>query len=137
MNRLHGAVAAVESNDHLALVEVDVGATRFTAILLETPQDVEYLAAGRAVTLQFKETEVSLARDLRGQISLRNQFPVTVTAIRRGAILSQVSLDFEGAPLQSVVTTRSIAGMAIEPGDRLEALVKSNARSLMEADGEL
>jgi molybdate transport system regulatory protein len=137
MNRLRGTIAAVESNDHLSLVEVDVGATRFTAILLETPQDAEYLAAGRAVTLLFKETEVSLARDLRGQISLRNRFPVTVTAVRRGGILSQVSLDFEGASLQSVVTTRSIAGMAIAAGDRVEALVKSSAMSLTEADGEL
>ena len=137
MNRLRGTIAAVESNDHLSLVEVDVGATRFTAILLETPQDAAYLAAGRAVTLLFKETEVSLARDLRGQISLRNRFPVTVTAVRRGGILSQVSLDFEGAPLQSVVTTRSIAGMAIAAGDRVEALVKSSAMSLTEADGEL
>lgn len=137
MNRLQGIVAGVASNQHLSLVDVDVGTTRFTSILLETPRGASYLAAGRAVTLLFKETEVSLAKDLSGLISLRNRFPVTVTAISRGDIMSQIGLDFEGHPLQSIVTTRAVDRLDIAVGDRLEALVKSNEMSLTEAGGEL
>lgn len=137
MNRLQGIIAGIESNTHLSLVEVDVGATRFTSILLETPDAAPYLAVGRIVTLLFKETEVSLAKDLSGMITLRNRFPVTVTAVHRGDIVSQVSLDFQGQALQSIVTTRAVDRLGIEAGDRLEALVKSNEMSLTEAASEL
>lgn len=132
MNRLRGHIDSVLSNGHLSLVDVAVGADTFTATLLETPETSPYLVPGTEVELLFKETEVSLAKNLTGLISLRNRFPAVVTAITRGEIMSEVALDYQGHPLSSVVTTRAVERLGLAVGDAVEALVKANEMSLME-----
>lgn len=132
MNRLNGIIRAIAHNDTLSLVDVEAVGLVFSATLLETPMTAGYLRIGTKVTLLFKETEVSLARDLTGEISIRNRFGVTVTAIEPGAILSAVRLDCAGLALTSVITTRAVQRLNIRAGDRLEALVKANEMALME-----
>ena len=104
----------------------------FTATLLETPTHMGYLQVGRDVTLLFKETEVSLAKNLQGELSLRNRFSVTVHHIKRGDIMSAVSLDFMGQALTSVITTRGVDRLQLVVGEQIEALVKANEIALME-----
>ena len=66
----------------ISLVDVVVENDMFTATLLETPATADYLRIGNQVTLLFKETEIALAKDLGGQISLRNRMPVIVQGYR-------------------------------------------------------
>jgi molybdopterin-binding protein len=84
--------------------------------------------------LLFKETEVSLAKGLLGEITLRNRFAATVTSIERGGIMSAVHLDYRGHALTSIVTTRSVDRLNIQAGDAVEALVKANEMVLSDAD---
>jgi len=130
MNRLTGTIAAIACDDHIALVDVAVGDDIFSATLLETPQTAPCLQLGRAVTLLFKETELSLARNLSGLLSLRNRFAVSVRAIERGAILSAVTLDYHGVELVSIITTRSVDRLQLAVGDAVEALIKANEIAL-------
>ena len=132
MNKLRGRITAIESNDHVSLVDVDVSGDSFTATLLETPDDAPYLQVGNAVEVLFKETDVSLAKNLSGLISLRNRMQATVKLVRGGAILSEVVLDYRGQSISSIVTSRSIKRLDIQAGDAIEALVKANEVSLME-----
>lgn len=126
MNRLTGKITSIEHNDHMSLVDVAVGDDIFSATLLETPQSADYLQAGREVTLMFKETEVSLAKNLSGLISLRNRFTATVLGIEHGTIMSAVKLDYCGMPLTSIVTTRGAVRLNLVVGDVVEGLVKAN-----------
>jgi len=131
LNRLKGQVVAIDSNSHMSLVDVAVGLNIFSATLLETPETANYLVVGSDVTLLFKETEIALAKNLLGLISLRNRIPVRVTRIERGDILSAVTLDYAGMHLVSVITTRAIDRLEIKVGDDLEALIKANEIVLM------
>jgi molybdopterin-binding protein len=133
MNQLHGRITAIESDGHVSLVDVAVGEDTFAAILLETPANAPYLAVGRGVQVLFKETEVSLAKELSGQISLRNRIRAKVQGIRRGAILSEVLLDYRGQTIASIITTRALGRLELQEGDEVEALIKANEVSLMEA----
>jgi len=133
MNRLPGHIVAIESNGHLSLVDIAVKDDRFTAILLETPESSSLLRVGAEVEMMFKETEVSIAKNLAGQISLRNRFAVTVKAIMRGTIMSEVSMDYKGMALTSIITTRGVDRLGLAVGDTAEALVKANEMTLMEA----
>ncbi len=137
MNKLRGRISKVESNDHVSLVDVDVSGDSFTATLLETPADAPYLRVGNEVDVLFKETEVSLAKNLSGLISLRNRVKTTVTLVRSGVILSEVVLDYRGQSISSIITTRSIKRLDIKPGDEVEAMVKANEVTLMEIEHEL
>ena len=132
MNILRGRITGIESNDHVSLVDVDVNGDSFTATLLETPEDAPYLKVGNMVEVMFKETEVSLAKNLSGLISLRNRVKTTVSKVRSGVILSEVVLDYRGLTISSIITTRSIKRLDIKPGDEVEALVKANEVNLME-----
>ena len=134
MNKLQGRIAAIESNDHVSLVDVNVNGDTFTATLLETPDDAPYLQVGNMVDVLFKETEVSLAKNLSGMISLRNRMQTTVTQVRSGVILSEVVLDYRGYSISSIITTRSIQRLQIMPGDQIEALIKANEMTLMAVD---
>ena len=131
MNRLKGQISTIDSNSHMSLVDVTVEDDMFTATLLETPETAEYLNVGNKVTLLFKETEVALAKNLNGLISLRNRFPVIVRSIERGDILSAVGLDYAGKTIVSVITTRAVDRLHLVVGDEVEALVKANEIALM------
>jgi molybdate transport system regulatory protein len=137
MNQLKGVIAAIQSNEHMSLVDVSIGRDTFTSILLETPESTPYLKPGHPVALMFKATEVSLGKNLSGMLSLRNRIPATVLNIRRGEILSEVELDYDGQVFYSIVTTRAVDRMELVVGDAVEALVKSNEMSLKELDHDV
>jgi molybdate transport system regulatory protein len=133
MNRLPGTIFAIDVHGSIALVDVTVGAHRFTATLIGADEEVAGWRAGMAVTLLFKETEVSLAKNLSGLLSMRNRIPAVVTGIERGRLLTRVALDFDGHALESVITTRSSQALALAVGDRVEGLVKANEMTLVPA----
>lgn len=131
MNKLNGIVSAIEHNDTMALVDVMVGNVNFSSILLETPVTAKYLHIGELVTLLFKETEVSLAKNLQGELSLRNRMTATVVGIEMGEILSAITLNFLDKKLVSVITTRAVKRLQLKVGDAVESLVKANEVALM------
>lgn len=126
MNRLPGQIAAVEAAGSIALVDVTVGALRFTATLVGAGEQVAAWPAGMPVTLMFKETEVALAKNLSGLISMRNRIPATVVSIEHGRLLTKVVLDASGHRIESIITTRSSRALALDIGDAVEGLVKAN-----------
>jgi len=132
LNKLHGKIVAIEHNQYMSLVDVAVGDDVFTSTLLETPIHASYLQDGNNVALLFKETEVSLAKNLQGELSLRNRFSVKVLNINQGDIISAIQLDFNGQSITSVITTRSLNRLQLSIGEQIEALVKANEIALME-----
>ena len=132
MNRLRGTIIAVESAGHVRLVDVNVNGATFSAILLEA---TERLHPGAAVTLAFKETEVSLAKNLSGLISLRNRLPAQVRAVEQGRVLAKVTLDYQGLDVVSIITTRSDERLDLKAGDAVEALVKANEMTILHDTG--
>lgn len=131
MNKLAGVIAAIEVHGSVAIVDVAVANHRFTSTLLGSAEQLACWEIGQAVQLLFKETEVALAKNLSGQISMRNRLPGTVTAIESGQVLSRVLFDMDGIAISSVITTRSARGLQLAVGDLVEGLVKSNEMSLM------
>lgn len=121
----------------MSLIDVAVGHDILTATLLETPETAPYLSVENDVTLLFKETEVALAKNLSGLISLRNRLLVNVLSIERGDILSAVTLDYAGKRLVSVITSRAVDRLTIVVGDQLEALIKANEVALMAGHAEV
>jgi molybdate transport system regulatory protein len=126
VNKLKAKIVNIESNAHMSLVDLAVGNDILSATLLETPAQVDYLQVGKQVTILFKETEVSLAKNLTGLITLRNRLQAKVEYIERGEILSAVTLDYQGNALLSVVTTRGMDRLQLAVGDDVEALIKAN-----------
>ncbi len=129
MNRLRGAIATVERSGSIALIDVAVDGQSCTALLLDA--DEGRFRVGVAVTLVFNETEVALAKNLSGLISLRNRLPGTIEAIEEGHLMSRVLLRVGSNQVSSVITTRSLLALQLRVGDAVEGLVKSNEMHLV------
>lgn len=131
MNRLAARIASVEIHGSIALVDAAAFGQRFTAMLIGASAEVSSWQADMPVTLMFKEAEVSLAKNLAGQISLRNRLACTVTGVEQGKLMTRVTLDFHGHSIASIITTRSAHALQIAPGDQVEALIKANEMTVM------
>lgn len=136
MNSLSGHIAAIEAHGSIAIVDVAVATHQFTATLLGSAEQLSTWKIGQAVQLLFKETEVALAKNLSGQISLRNRFPGTVTSIDIGQVLARVIINMNNIQISSVITSRSARGLQLAVGDQVEGLVKSNEMSLLAMEKE-
>ncbi len=136
MNTLTGYIAAIEAHGSVAIVDVAVAAHHFTATLLGNAEHLAGWEIGQAVRLLFKETEVALAKNLSGQISMRNRLPGIVIKLEIGQVLTRVVLDMQGIQIRSVITSRSARSLQIALGDTVEGLVKSNEMSLLAMEVE-
>ena len=131
MSRLKAEITAIESGGHISLVELRAHGDRFSCVVIETPQTAAYLRIGREVEILFKETEVSIAKDLSGEISLRNRIPAMIKQVDKGAVLARIVLDYRGLEIVSIITTRSANRLNLRPGDRVIGLVKANEVSIL------
>ncbi|MFO7812355.1 MAG: TOBE domain-containing protein [Pelovirga sp.] len=131
MNSLPATIATIDTDGNLSLVDMDVTPDfRMSALIVETPEHCPWLTVGHKVKVLFKETEVSIARNLSGQISLRNRFAATITGIRSEGMLAEITLDSTGHQVISIITSRSAQRMELKTGDQVEWLVKANEVSL-------
>ncbi len=137
MNQLSGHLLAIDTQGSVSIADVAVGEHGkliLTAMVLGAAHPATTWSIGQPVTMLFKESEVALARQLSGQISLRNRMPGQVVALEQGRLLTRVRLalqDVSGSCIESLITTRSATAMQLAIGDQLEALVKSNEMSMM------
>ena len=131
MNTLPGHIAAIEIHGSIAIIDVAVGGNFFTATLLGNAEQLVAWKIGQPARLLFKETEVALAKNLTGQISMRNRMPGTVIALEVGQVLTRVVFEMQGVHINSVITSRSARGLQIALGDAVEGLVKSNEMSVL------
>jgi len=63
-------------------------------------------------------------------INVRNQFRGTVKAIIRGEVVSEVDVETPSGIVTSVITTRSVDELGLQPGSEVVALVKSTEVSI-------
>jgi len=113
------------------LIDVNVDGQGFSAMLIDSASKPEWLEIGKTVNLVFKETEVSLAKNLQGKISMRNRLQCKVVTIERGELLSKVNLQFGCYLIASAITTRSVDSLELQNDDEVIALIKANEISLM------
>jgi molybdopterin-binding protein len=134
MNKIKGTITAIETDEGISLVTVEVSEHAFSAVVIDTPQTAGYLRMGGPVSLVFKETEMAIGKNLSGGLSLRNRFPGRIIAIEEGKVLTNITVDFEGMPLMSVITTPASKRLLLQVGDPVEGLVKATEMSLMKTD---
>jgi molybdate transport system regulatory protein len=131
MNRLKGIITQIQKSGAIMLIDVEVDGHGFSALLIESATHPQWLLTGNTIDVVFKETEVTLAKGLSGQISMRNRMKCNVLKVIKGELLSTILLQFQHHTIISAITTRSVEALKITVGDEIEALVKANEISLM------
>lgn len=114
----------------MSMVDIDVDGDIFCSIVLETPVTASYLQKGAGIIVLFKETEVAVAKNLTGLISVRNRFKARIEGIEKSDILTKVFLNYKGREIVSIISSRSAERLNLIKGDEIEWLVKTNEVSL-------
>jgi len=131
MNTLPGIIKKIQQSGAIQLIDLTVDDQAFSAMLLDSATNQQWLKVDAKVTIIFKETEVSLAKDLSGKISMRNQIRCTIQNIERGKLMSNVHLKFGNYSIASAITTRSVDALELQSNDIVTALIKSNEISII------
>lgn len=131
MNKLRGKIVEIQSSDNISIIKVDIEGDVFSSIVLEGKKGPFHYKLKDKVTLLFKETEVGLAKDLSGMISLRNRFKSTIKKIDKGPILAKITLSYKNNTIESIISSQSAVQMKLKEKDEVEWLVKTNEVTLM------
>lgn len=125
MNTLEAKILYYRTSGQIIICELESFGSIATAVLLDSPADMDYLKEGNTVNMLFKETEVIIAVGGIGSLSLNNRFCGKITSIERGDIFTSIMIDF-GTGIESVITTKSALRLGLETGMTVTALVKAN-----------
>ena len=126
MNKLSGKIDSIRSSGNLSIVKIFINGHILKSVVIETPATAPFLKKDETVNVIFKETEVSLAKNLSGKISLQNKLDCRVAYIENGELLSKVILDYDGEKLVSIITQAAVEDLELKPGDKVTALIKTN-----------
>lgn len=132
MNKLTGVITQIQNAGAIMLVDIDVDGHAFSSLLIESTVNPIWIHMGNTIDLVFKETEVTLAKNLSGRISMRNHMFCRVMHIERGNLLSNITLQFQNYAIMSSITTRATDSLNLKVGEEIEALVKANEVALMQ-----
>ncbi|MEU9632025.1 TOBE domain-containing protein [Streptomyces luteogriseus] len=133
-NQLPGTVTTVTPGEAMATVRVRLngGQDLTAAITREAAEDLR-LTPGTAVRALMKSTEVSLATAPVEGLSIRNQFPGTVTALAAGDAMASVRVTVQGGELSAAITREAAEDLALSPGLPVVALIKATEVALATA----
>lgn len=126
MNKLLGKIVNITSSGNISLVEAKVGDVLLSAMILGNSTNTNFLKVGNPIQLLFKESEVSIAKNFEGEISLRNRLKGPILKIKKGEVFSEITFDFNGNTMVSLITTRSVDRLVLSVGDEVTGFIKSN-----------
>jgi molybdopterin-binding protein len=129
MSQLVATIKKINSIDNLNIVEFDFHGLTLKMMSLDLNADVQ---VGKKVKLSVKPTNISIAKNLIGEISLSNQIVATIENLENGQLLSSVSLKVHNTLLESIITVDSSKRMNLQIGEVVTILIKASNLSIGE-----
>ncbi len=123
MNKLSVKVEKIDKNDKLHIVTCKLGCQRIKVVSLELRDTIKI---GSTVELSVKSTNISLAKNFIGELSIVNQLTAKVTAIDKGDLLSSVQVELERFSLECLLTVEATLSMGLSVGDDVTVLIKGS-----------
>lgn len=132
MNCLQGKVESLNVYNNLTLATIKVGDVLMKSIVIETPETCPYLVVGKPIMVLFKETEVVIGKGNNLEISLQNRFECTIKHIKKGVLLSKLTLSTQGTEIFSIITSNAVEQLELVVGHQVLAMIKTNEIMLSE-----
>lgn len=133
MSKLIAEVESIETIDNLNIVSFKTKTTTLKMMSLDINKDI---TVGKKVVLSCKPSSIAIAKDFSGEISFSNQLACKVVEIKKGELLSIVTLLFEDFRLESLITTKTLLRMDIKIDETVTIFIKSSELSVLESINE-
>ena len=129
MNKLPAEIITIKTSGDISLLTLICEGESFSSIIINNHE--EYIHEGNLVYMVFKETEVSIGKDLIGGLSIRNRFSSVIEHIESGSLLSEIRLHYKGHHITSIITTQSCESLNLQVSDKVEGLLKTTELLIM------
>ena len=129
MSQLVATIKKINSVDNLNIVEFDFSGLTLKMMSLDLNDDVKI---GKKVELSVKPSNISIAKNLTGEISLSNKIVATIQSLENGQLLTSVILKINDTILESIITVDSSKRMNLQIGEVVTILIKASNLSIGE-----
>ena len=129
MSKLIATIKKINCIDNLNIVEFDFLGNSLKMMSLGLNSNIQI---GIKVQLSVKPTNISIAKNFTGEISLSNQLVAIIQNIENGELLSSISLKIDDFLLESIITVESSKRMNLQIGDEVIILIKASNLSIEE-----
>ena len=129
MSQFVTTIKKINSIDNLNIVEFDFHGLTLKMMSLDLNADVQ---VGKKVKLSVKPTNISIAKNLIGEISLSNKIVATIQNLENGQLLTSVILKINDTLLESIITVDSSKRMNLQIGEVVTILIKASNLSIEE-----
>ena len=131
MNKIRVTIKSIEESEGITKIISNFASSYITAITLELWQNIKI--DGEAFFV-FKETEVGIAKEFKGQVSFPNVLDGKIVDLDIGKILTKVVMKVENIKISSIITTSSVRMLNLEINDYVKVFIKATEVSIEEID---
>jgi len=131
MNRIRVTIKSIEESGGITKIISNFASSYLTAITLELWQNIKI---DEEAFFVFKETEVGIAKEFKGEVSFPNMLDGKIVDLDIGKILSKVVMKVENIKISSIITTTSAKILNLEINDHVKLFVKATVVSIEETD---
>lgn len=128
MNEFKAVVSKIDNLDNLNIVEFSF----FDITLSMMSLDLHNIEVGTKVLLTVKASNVAIAKELQGQISLANSIKSDIIKLDMGKLLTSIKLQHNDSSITSIITTKSAKRLNLKEKDYVNAIFKSSDLSIKE-----
>ena len=129
MSQFVATIKEIQSIDNLNIVKFDFCGLTLKMMSLDLNDDVKI---GKKVKLSVKPSNISIAKNLSGEISLSNKIVATIQSLENGQLLTSVILKINDTILESIITVDSSKRMNLQIGEVVTILIKASNLSIEE-----
>ncbi len=129
MSKLIATIKKINNIDNLNIVDFDFFGNNLKMMSLDLSSNIQI---GKKVRLSVKPSNISIAKNFTGEISLSNQLVAIIQNIENEELLSSVSLKISDFLLESIITVDSSKRMNLQIGDEVKILIKASNLSIEE-----
>jgi len=123
MNTIIATISTIKNLQNLNIVECVTQNETLTMMNLDLK---ESLKEGSRIKLAIKPTNITLAKNLSGELSCENILNAVVTEIDKGKLLCSVTLAYEQHTLEAIITLNAAEKLALKVGESLNLLISAS-----------
>ncbi len=129
MNHISATITDIKQSENLSIVSFEANdqPMKMMALGLSMPVDI-----GSKVRLSVKASNIAIAKEFSGNLSISNRLHVSIEKINYGELLCAVFFRFGAHLLESIITRDSADAMDLHINDSIIALIKSSELSIIE-----
>lgn len=129
MSQFIATIKKINSFDSLNIVEFSFCNQTLKMMSLDLSKDVQ---VDKRVKLSVNPSNIIIAKDFFGEISLSNQLVATINNIESGELLCSVILKIENIYIESIITKDSAERMKLKKDEQVTILIKASNLSIEE-----